>query len=71
VFTALSIVACHEGDESSSYPHALEVFLFSFHLFLGGGGGVEYNRVHYTEAITGLLYQPWMIDDDDCVEQSV
>jgi hypothetical protein len=39
----------------------LEKFLFF--LFLGGWGGTE---TTITEAITGLLYRPLMMDDDEC-----
>jgi hypothetical protein len=38
-----------------------QVSLFFSPLFLGWTG----NESTITEATTGLLYQPWMMDDDD------
>jgi hypothetical protein len=39
--------------------------LYGILLYLGGGGGFS-GTESTTEATTGLLYQPLMLDDDEC-----
>jgi hypothetical protein len=49
-------------NKQASYENKILKLIFIFRQLWGWSG----TESTVTEAITGLLYQPWKTDDDDC-----